>query len=200
MKSNDEMARNLKLLKQCNGTYNTVTTIYAAICAFYAGVAFFQILLSTTFHPFFTFLDGILFKGALFFCGFMACYKHDTKFTLFAMIIAVINVFLNDNINSLICIITIVLSVVTSFTNKQYHYLENQFGFPYFSERFEEQNLDKRQREIKDEYQQSYERYMKNLSFDMTDINSAVRTVDLTKKEDNARADIMDDIMENYNE
>ena len=195
MKSNDEMAHNLKLLKRCNRTYNTVTTIYALICAFYAGVALFQIFLGATNSPFFTFLDGVVFKVALFFCGLMACYKHDTKFTLFTMIIAVINVFLNDDINSLICGITIALSVVTSVANKQYHYLENQFGFPYFNERFEEQNLDKRQRDIKDEYQQNYERLIKTSSPDMTDINSAVHTADLTEKEDTVQTDMMDDIM-----
>lgn len=200
MKSNDEMARNRKLLKECNRAYNTVTTIYAVICAFYAGVILFGMFLGTVNSQLLAFLDGVVFKGALFFCGLMACYKHDTKFTLFAMVIALINTFLNDCINSPVFIITIILSVVTAVANKKYHYLENQFGFPYFSERFEEQNMNTRQREIKDEYQQNYEKYMKTSSSDMTDINSAVRTVDLTKKEDTVRTGTMDDVMENYNE
>lgn len=200
MKSNDEMAHNSRLLKQCNGTYNTVTTIYAVICGFYAGAILFGMFLGLVSSQLLAFLDGVVFKGALFFCGFMACYKHDTKFTLFAMVIALINTFLNDCINSFICIITIILSVVTAAANKKYHYLENQFGFPYFNERFTEQNLDKCQREIKDEYQQNYERLMKNSSSDMTDITSEVPTVDLTKKEDTARTDTMDDVKENYNE
>lgn len=199
MKSSDEMARNRTLLKKCNGAYNTVTTIYAVICGFYAGAILFGMFLGTVSSQLLAFLDGVVFKGALFFCGFMACYKHDTKFTLFAMVIALINTFLNDCINSFICIITIILSVVTAAANKKYHYLENQFGFPYFNERFEEQNLDTRQREIKDEYQQNYERLMKNSSSDMTDIDSAVRMADLTEKEDTARIGTMDDIMEGYN-
>lgn len=194
MKSNDEMAHNSRLLKQCNGTYNTVTTIYAVICGFYAGIALFGMFLGTVNSQFLAFLDGVVFKGALFFCGFMACYKHNTKFTLFAIVIAMINVFLNDCINSPVLIITIILSVVTATANKKYHYLENQFGFPYFNERFEEQNFDIRQREIKDEYQQNYERLMKNSSSDMTDIDSAVRTVDLSKKDDTPRTSTMDDI------
>ncbi len=194
MKSNDEMARNSALIKRCNKTYNIIVTIYAGICAFYAGIALFGMFLGQTGSPFFTFLDGVIFKGALFFCGLMACYKHDTKFTLFAVVIAVINIFINDGINALICIITVILSLATISVNKEYHYLEKQFGFPYFNERFEEQNLDKRQREIKDDYQQNYERLMKTSSSDMTDINSAVRTVDLTKKSDSVQTGTMDDI------
>lgn len=170
MKSNDEMAHNSALLKRCTKTYNIIVIIYAGMCAFYAGVALFQILLGTTVSPFFTFLDGIAFKGALFFCGLMACYKHDTKFILFAVVIALINIFLNDNINSLIFAVSVVLSIATASVNKEYHYLEKQFGFPYFNERFEEQNLDTRQRAIKDEYQQNYERLLKNSSSEMDDI------------------------------
>ncbi len=194
MKSNDEMAHNSALIKRCTKTYSIIVTIYAGICAFYAGVVLFGILLGQVGNPLVPFLDGVIFKGALFFCGFMACYKHNTKFTLFAMVIAVINIFIKYGINVFICFITIVLSLATSFANKEYHYLEKQFGFPYFNERFEEQNLDKRQREIKDEYQQNYERLMKTSSSDMTDITSAVRTVDLNKKEDNAPTGTMDDI------
>lgn len=194
MKSNDEMAHNSVLLKKCNKAYNTVTTIYAVICAFYAGATLFIMFLGQINSPFFTFLDGVILKGALFACGFLACYKHDTKFTLFAIAVALINIALNDNINGIVFIISVILSIATASVNKEYHYLEKQFGFPYFNERFEEQNLDTRQRDIKDEYQQNYERYMKNSSPDMNDIDSAVPSIDLTEKSDSVQADSMDDI------
>lgn len=194
MKSNDELAHNAALMKRCNKTYDIIVKIYAVVCAFYAGVALFQIMLCVAQHPLLTFLDGILFKGALFFCGLMACYKHNSKFAFFAMIITVINIFLNGGVNALICVITVLLSIASISVNEQYHYLENQTGFPYFNERFEEQNLDTCQRGIKDEYQQNYERLIKNSSSDMADVDSAVRTDDLTKKEDNAPTGTMDDI------
>lgn len=170
MKSNDEMARNSAILKRCNKTYNIIVTIYAVMCAFYAGIALFMMLLGKTMSPLITFLDGVIFKGALFFCGFMACYKHETKFVLFAVVIALINIFLSDNINGLIFAVSVILSLATASANKEYNFLEKQYGFPYFNERFEEQNLDSRQREIKDEFQQNYERLMKNSSSEMDDI------------------------------
>lgn len=197
MKTNDEFAHNKMIMKRCNKAYNIIVTIYAGVCLFYAGVAVFQILLGATqsaFITFLKFLDGIVFKGALFFCGFMACYKHNTKFTLFAIIIAVINIFIADGLNELIFAMTVILSLATVLYNKEYHYLENQFGFPYFNERFEEQNIDTRQREIKDEYQQNYERYMKTSSSDMSDISSAVRNADLIKKDNDIQIDTMDNI------
>lgn len=194
MKTNDEFAHNKMIMKRCNKAYNIIVTIYAGVCLFYAGVAVFQILLGATQSAFMTFLDGIFFKLALLSCGFLACYKHDTKFTLFAVIIAVVNTFIQDNINGFICAITVILSLATISCNKEYHYLENQFGFPYFNERFEEQNIDTRQREIKDEYQQNYERYMKTSSSDMSDISSAVRNADLIKKDNDIQIDTMDNI------
>lgn len=194
MKSNDEMARNAVLMKRCNKTYNIIVTIYAGVCAFYAGIALFGILLGQTGSPFMTMLEGVILKAVLFFCGLMACYKHDTKFTLFAVATALIGVALNDNINGIIFVISIILSIATASVNKEYHYLETQFGFPYFNERFEEQNFDKRQREIKDEFQQNYERLMKTSSADMNDINSAFPIVDLTKKEGTAHKGTMDEI------
>lgn len=197
MKTNYEFAHNKMIMKRCNKAYNIIVTIYAGVCLFYAGVAVFQILLGATqsaFITFLKFLDGIVFKGALFFCGFMACYKHNTKFTLFAIIIAVINIFIADGLNELIFAMTVILSLATVLYNKEYHYLENQFGFPYFNERFEEQNIDTRQREIKDEYQQNYERYMKTSSSDMSDISSAVRNADLVKKDNDIQIDTMDNI------
>lgn len=197
MKTNDEFAHNKMIMKRCNKAYNIIVTIYAGVCLFYAGVALFQIFLGATqsaFITFLKFLDGIVFKGALFLCGFMACYKHNTKFTLFAMIIAVINIFIADGLNGLICAMTVILSLATVLCNKEYQYLENQFGFPYFNERFEEQNIDTRQREIKDEYQQNYERYMKTSSSDMSDIGSVVRSADLVKKDNDIQIDTMDNI------
>ncbi len=194
MKSIDEMARNAKLMKQCNRIYNTVVTVYAVICAFYAGVTLFMLFLGQALNPLPPFIDGIILKGALFFCGLMACYKHDTKYTLFAIVIMVISVFISDAINGIIAVVTVILSVVTAYTNRQYHYLENQFGFPYFNERFEEQNLDIRQSNIKDSYRQNYERMMKTSSADMDDVSTENNTPDSDGKQNNSDSDLMDSI------
>lgn len=64
-------------------------------------------------------------------------------------------------------------SVVIIFTNKKYKYLEEQPGFPYFNERYEEQKFDSIQTKIKSEYQQNYERRMKTASENMEELNTA---------------------------
>lgn len=166
-----EMSNNAVLLKKCNKIYNIVTTIYAFVCGIYAIVTAFVIFLGINSSPLMSAFNGIILKAALFCCGFLACYKHETKFTLFAVLITIISTLIKDEINSIILVISFALSVLTAFANKKYHYLENQFGFPHFNERLEEQNLDQRQRKIKDEFQQQYEQYKKTSSSDMTDIN-----------------------------
>lgn len=169
MNKTNDMAHNAMLMKRCGKIYSRVTIIYAVICLFYAGITFFQILLGKTGNAFFTFLDGIFFKGILFFCGLMACYKNDNKYILYALVSEVICLFISDS-NIFIFIISVILSAVTVYANRQYNFLKNQSGFPYFNERIEEQKLDRRQYEIKSEFQQNYERYKKQSSDNMPDI------------------------------
>ena len=155
--------------------------------------------------------DSVFFKAILLVCGFLSCYKHENKFSLFAFLIQLINTligsdkstfldsFFHIEINTCLLSTVVILSCFTGYANKQYQYLENQFGFPYFNERFEEQNLDRRQTEIKSEFQQNYERYKKNSSDNMEDINLDYHSDDMGKN-DSVRICTMDDIMEDYNE
>ena len=46
-------------------------------------------------------------------------------------------------------------------------------GFPHFNERRTNQDFNKKQREIKDEFQQSYERRMKTATDEMGDLSKA---------------------------
>lgn len=195
----DEMLHNAAMLKKCSSIYNNITKIYAFVCGFYAIISLFMAFMMQS-RAIIVLLDGIICKCALLFCGLMACYKHDTKFTLFAIIIATINIFISDGVdtfilpvNTIIFPLWIILSVITALTNKQYHFLENQFGFPYFSERFEQQKLDSCQRRIKDEFQQRYEKYTETSSSDMQEVSTDCKSSDMSGN-GTSSAGQMDDI------
>lgn len=55
----------------------------------------------------------------------------------------------------------------------KYAYLEEQPGFPQFSQRFEEQKFDSIQANIKDEFQQSYEKLIKTSTDKMEELDTA---------------------------
>jgi hypothetical protein len=55
--------------------------------------------------------------------------------------------------------------------NIQYHKLEECEGFPHFNERFFEQEMDKKQSEIKDPYQDKMDKRSRYSSNEMTDVD-----------------------------
>ncbi|MDE6519980.1 MAG: TIGR04086 family membrane protein [Ruminococcus sp.] len=172
---NDEMLKNLKLMKQCKKIDDKVSTIYIVSCGLYALGALFLTFLGLN-EGFINFFDSVIVKLVILASGYFACYKHNNKFLLFSLGISAVSILLST-VNILITIVVIILSVITVMNNKTYHYLEKQTGFPYFSERFEMQNIDTKQREIKDKYQQKYEQYNKNSSDEMNDIDLSYRPV-----------------------
>ena len=95
--------------------------------------------------------------------------------------------------------IVIILSGVTVYANKKYQYLKKQFGFPYFNEYVQEKNFEYHKSKLKNEFQQNYEHYMKNSFSDMTDINSTAQIVDLTKKENTDRKNIINNMSSENN-
>lgn len=167
--ADDEMLKNLRLMKKCKKIDDKVSMIYIFMCGLYALGAIFLAFLGLN-EGFINFFDSVISKLALLAFGYLACYKHNNKFLLFSCGISAVTILLST-VNILITIVVVLLSVVTIMNNDIYHYLEKQTGFPYFSERFEMQNIDTKQREIKDEYQQKYEQYNKSSSDEMTDID-----------------------------
>ncbi|MDE7365277.1 MAG: hypothetical protein K2N27_10445 [Ruminococcus sp.] len=171
--ADDEMLKNARLMKMCKKTDDKVTMIYILIFGLYVIGALYMTFLGRN-EGFINFFDKVISKLAVLASGYLACYKHNNKFTLFAFGFSAVTLSLSS-INIILTIIVIILSVITVMNNKLYHNLETQTGFPYFSERFEMQNIDKKQREIKDEYQQKYEQYNKSSSDEMTDIDLSYR-------------------------
>ncbi len=199
MDNDYDMEHNAVLLKRCNKIYNTITIIYASICIPYAVS---QIFIGFLFqlNPIPIIFDSLFCKSSLLSCGFLACYKHNNKFILFALLIQTINILINDgNLNMCLIFIVIILSGVTVYANKKYQYLKKQFGFPYFNEYVQEKNFEYHKSKLKNEFQQNYEHYMKNSFSDMTDINSTAQIVDLTKKENTDRKNIINNMSSENN-
>lgn len=195
MNTYDEMTHNATLMKRCRRIYNTVSIIYAGICIPYALSQLFMLILSVSCDQLYLLFDGVIFKSALLFFGYMGCYTKKTKYALFAVGVITFNILINAavnmasyfdylvgaflDVNSLIFAAVIALAFITALTNRKYHYLEEQFGFPYFNERIEENNLDRIQNSIKSEYQQKYEYLTRKNPHDMQDVSSAVRSADI---------------------
>lgn len=167
--ADDEMMKNMRLMKKCKKTDDRVSMIYILVFGFYVIGALYLTFLGIN-EGLLTFLDTVILKLAVLVSGYLACYKHNNKFLLFAFGSSAVTIATNVT-NILIVFLVVILSLITITNNKLYHYLENQVGFPYFSERFEMQNIDTKQREIKDQYQQRYEQYTKNSSEEMTDVD-----------------------------
>lgn len=179
----DDMTKNIRLLKKCKKTDDRIAMIYILIFGLYVIGALYMTFLGRN-GGFINFFDTVIAKLAVLASGYLACYKHNNKFILFTFGFSAVTLLLST-INIFLTIIVIILSLITIMNNELYHHLETQTGFPYFSERFEIQNIDTKQREIKDEYQQKYEQYNKSSSDEMTDI-------DLSYRPENAGTNVFD--------
>lgn len=116
-------------------------------------------------------IDCLFFKPAIIVCGFMSCYKKNNVFAVSASVFHLINTFMTLSLNCILVIVTIVLTVLTILNNKEYRYLEGQYGFPHFNELQIIQENNKLQRSIKDEFQQNYERLKKTSSDSMGSVD-----------------------------
>lgn len=187
MDTYDEMAKNAVALRKCRKIYNTVSIIYAVICLTYAASQLFMLILTVSNDALYLFFDGIIFKLTLFVFGYLGCYKHQNKFAVLAIITSALNIFISKfgssyfdkfigayiEVNPLIFVVCIIMSVLTFIANRKYEFLSQQFGFPYFNQRHEEHKLDKIQNNIKSEFQQNYERRQKTSSDNMDDLINA---------------------------
>ena len=67
-------------------------------------------------------------------------------------------------------VITVPVMIMNIKTNRIYHFLEQQIGFPYFNLRYEEQKFNRVQHGIKDEFRQYAEKLKKTESSEMLEI------------------------------
>ncbi len=179
-----EMLVNYGALKQCKKIYNIISIFYALFCIVYACESF-NALMSPDMPLIPLLLDGIIFKAAILVFGYGSCYKHKSIFSVFTIILSLCSIIMAafdsgsilitgfPALYFLLLFLCIFAGVVIIFTNKKYNYLEEQPGFPYFNERYEEQKFNSVQANIKSEFQQNYEKHMKTSSEKMEELNTA---------------------------
>lgn len=170
-------------LKKCKKIYNIIMTACALICIVYSVSQFFMVILTSKMNLFLT-LDCLIFKPAEFVFLFLCCYKHKTVYGYCAAILQFIDAILLFNgktyfvnktishfpINLMILLILIAVAVILTFVNRTYIFLEQQAGFPYFDEKFEDQKFDAVRNNIKNDYQTKMEEYQKNAPEDMAEL------------------------------
>lgn len=195
----DEMMKNGVLLRKTNKFYNAATILYVGLFLFYAIAMAILSLTTPSASATTLFLDSIILKPIVAFCGFMSCYKKNNVFVVAAFAAQFVSVLLCSStgtfldylvgyaatgigFNTLLLILVIALGILTFINNRNYQYLKEQVGFPHFNERRTNQDFDKRQREIKDEYQQNFDRLKKTATDEMSDISKATPNDLMSKK------------------
>lgn len=184
----NETAANATNMRRVTKTYNRIAIIYAAIYLPYTIICLISGFLIPDVSSIGVIFDAIILKFGLIAFGILSCYKHKNSYAYYALIFQALNAFFDFNagtfldlffgimitglsLNRLLMILSAVCCIITICTNKKYEYLETQPGFPHFNERAINQEFDRKQREIKDEFQQNYERIIKTSSDTMVDVD-----------------------------
>lgn len=130
--------------------------------------------------------DALVIKTGVFFFAMMAIFKKNNNYAIIGSIIQVGSFIISlasefgtnlsggkgPNLSFTLCYIALILMVVKN--NRIYDYLKEQYGFPHFNERQATQDFNKRQREIKDEFQINFERRKKTSTNEMGDISKEI--------------------------
>lgn len=175
-------------LKKCKKIYNIIIIAYILICLVYSLAMLFMLIISPDKARVSIVLDCIIFKPVEFIFALICCYKHKTCYGYFAVILQLSCVILNvmsktyiDNLvskviptfnaNILILLIMTALAIILTFVNRSYIFLEQQAGFPYFDEKFEDQKFDAIRNSIKNDFQTKMEEYQKNAPDSMAELD-----------------------------
>ncbi len=177
-------AKNLIMLKKCQKIYTFIFWVYFVSCVPTALITLIYgtMALANNIGSISGFSVTMVLLLALFATGLLSVYKKETKFTYLpipvALLLTLINsfddmFFLNAltlySMGTIHIVIAVACSVLLTFTHKKYHYLEQQEGFPYFNERFEENKNKLTEYENNNPYQHNLDRY-KNSSGKMDEI------------------------------
>lgn len=168
-----ELMKNRALYKKCEKTYKWIFGIYALFC-----LAFVVTSFSACFNPLgfgqfaLIFFDGVICKCAMFVSGYIGAYKKNDRFAILAPCILLLNSLLfMYAVNFGMLLISAAIAAVNVMTDKKYHILEEQEGFPYFNESLLEQEQHIKQQKIKDDYTINYERLKKSSADSMETVN-----------------------------
>ncbi|MDE6677869.1 MAG: hypothetical protein K2K02_02410 [Ruminococcus sp.] len=179
-------AKNLTMLKKCQKIYNIIFWIYVVSSVPLIGITIIYgtLSLASVSNNIKDYVGTLILLLAFLATGILSVYKKETKFTYLPVPVSLLlktmsiffssemyflNVITLDSLESLHIIVAVVCSAVITVTNKKYHWLEQQDGFPYFNERFEENKNKISEQEKNSPYQYYIDRY-KNSSGKMDEI------------------------------
>lgn len=175
-----EFQKNRDALKSCKRIDFIMCIAYFVMCFPVVAESFFRGFvfgLETLILLFF----GILANIAVFFLGYWGCYRKNITYSMAASLVALVSgivcvaldtafgdalMFISTSTIGLSNLATAMFSGLLIQLNiyniKRYNYLEEQPGFPYFNDLIEKQKEERRQFEIKSEYEKTYERMSNN--------------------------------------
>ena len=211
-----EFAHNLTLLNKCKKTYFRIIVAYLFSLIFFPLLSFF-LMLGSVFADdtiFLTFESIIVYSLAIY-CAWQGAYRKRDLFVLFTGGLAVFNqlilsIFKNyangeylkyfkfdsigytSRIHLLLLVIILITAAINMKTNRTFHELETADGYPHFNERFFEQDMDSRQMNIQDPYQEKFDRLKQTAADQMTELT--LKNEKLDARVDNYRNDYMDDV------
>ncbi len=164
--------KNRKMLRRCERIYKFIFLAYFISCV---PPALISLIYGTLYSASVDDNSTIFFAATMilllviFATGYFSVYKKELKFTymslLFAITLSLVNI-----IGVIHILIGVISAILLKFTNKSYQYLEQQDGFPYFNERFEENKNNLNEYINNNPYQQTMERYKNASSGKMDDI------------------------------
>lgn len=211
-----EYAHNRTLLNKCSKTYKWLIIAYLFALTFFPLLSFFLMLGSVFAEDtiFLTFESFIVYSLSIY-CAWQAAYRKRDLFVIFVGITAVVNQLIlgvfrlyakgeylkyfkfdsigyTFKIHLFLLAVILVIVVINMAANIVYHRLEEADGFPHFSERFYDQDMDRKQAAIKDPYQTEFERLKKSASDSMSELTAPDDEID--EYIDDYRNNFMDDV------
>lgn len=179
-KEKSEFQKNRDILKSCKRIDLIMCIAYFVMCFTVVAISFlrgFIFGLETLILLFF----GVLANIAVFFLGYWGCYRKNITYSIAAAVVAMVSgiicIALDAALGEALMFVSTsmvggfnlgttmfsgLLIVLNMYNIKRFNYLEEQPGFPYFNDLIEKQKEERRQFEIKSEYEKTYERMSNN--------------------------------------
>lgn len=170
----DEMAQHGYLYRKTQKSYRLITILYVALFGLYAFIGVIYGITLVGENAVMALIEVLIFKAGTILCGVMACRKRNMVYGISSAALQLLSTLFKFNEYNIILLAAVVVFVVKiSINNRNYKYLSEQFGFPHFNERRTNQDFDTKQRGIKDEFQQNYDRMKKTATDEMGDLSKA---------------------------
>ncbi len=193
-----DFARNLMLMKRCRRIHGLVFYTYLVaglifiIYSIISGVfmawdwLFICLELDTPSTVWFiTVTDALIVAPAGFAMAVAGSYGKKDLYAMFSLALAALNFFLliflkargffdivplSFYVGAIYSVLCIIVSALNIKANLTYHFLEEQYGFPHFNERFAQQDVDIFQDKILDRFTINMREIQKNSSDSMDDL------------------------------